>query len=290
MEKAKRLLQQFNNVKTLPQVAIRLSKLISDETSNMHDFEKMIRMDPTLVVRLLRLVNSPYYGLQQKLENISRAVVFIGMKNLRNMIVTDAMKDIFSNGSDEKLFSRRQLWLHCTATSICSQLISERIFGQKGENAFLCGILHDVGMIVEDQVAEDMFLKSCRAYKQNSKSITDYEREILGTDHCEVGYLLAQDWNVPEEVQEGIAHHHEKLSDVLPSSVTGITQISIYIVTKMNYPPMNGLDAVISTPLAAHIRENMDEYKALARDLPNEMSKARELYESGAEEKHGVSQ
>jgi len=145
-------------------------------------------------------------------------------------------------------------------------------------------------MIVEDQVAEELFLQSCAAYRKNSKSITDYEREILGTDHCEVGSLLAQDWNVPEEVQDGIANHHKKLRYVSPSSVTGITQISVYIVTRMNYPPLSGMDAVISADLADHIRENMDEYKALARDLPDEMSKARELYESEEEATDGISQ
>jgi putative nucleotidyltransferase with HDIG domain len=287
MEKANRLLEKFNNVKTLPQVAIQLSRLISDENSNMHDFEEMIRMDPTLVVRLLRLVNSSYYGLEQKVENISRAVVFIGMRNLRNMIVTEALKDIFSKESHSSVFSKEQLWLHCTATSICGQMITERIFGQKGENAFLCGMLHDVGMIVENQVEEELFIQICGSYQQNGETFTDYEKTLMGTDHCEVGYLLARDWNVPEEVQEGIKHHHDRLEDVSPSSVTGINQIATYIVTKMKSAPITGMDAEISPPLAEHIKEYMDEYKALAKDLPEEMAKASELYESKGDERDG---
>ena len=276
---AQTLFEKFITAKTLPHVAIRLTKLISDENSTMQDFENMIKMDPTLVLRLLRVVNSSYYSLRQKVDSISRAVVVIGINNLRNMIVTEALKDIFKESQEETYFSRNRLWLHCAAVSICSQMISERIFGQNGEDAFLCGILHDIGMIVEDQAAHDLFNHVCKAYAKDSRSIIDHEKEIIGTDHCKVGHLLAKDWKLPLEVQKGIKLHHTTLEEVSPSSITGIIQISEYIVAKLDYTAMPGINTVLSSPLAAHVRENVEEYKALVKDLPDEMSKARELYE-----------
>lgn len=283
MPTAQELFKKFITAKTLPHVAIRLTKLISDENSTMQDFEKMIKMDPTLVLRLLRVVNSSYYALRQKVDSIARAVVIIGMNNLRNMIVTEALKDIFKESQEQGAFSRNRLWLHCAAVSICSQMISERIFGQNGENAFLCGILHDIGMIVEDQTAHDLFNHACKAYAQDSGTIIDHEKEIIGTDHCEVGHLLAKEWKLPLEVQEGIKQHHKSLKEVSPSSITGIIQISEYIVSKLNYTAMPGMNTMLSSPLAAHIRENVGEYKALVKDLPDEMSRARDLYESQEE-------
>lgn len=278
MPTAQGLIKKFITAKTLPHVAIRLTKLISDENSTMQDFEKMMKMDPTLVLRLLRVVNSSYYGLRQKVNSISRAVVVIGMNNLRNMIVTEALKDIFKESQEQGALSRNRLWLHCAAVSICSQMISERIFGQNGENAFLCGILHDIGMIVEDQTTHDLFNRMCKAYAQDSGPIIDHEKEIIGTDHCEVGYLLAKDWNLPFEVQEGIKQHHDVLKEVSPSSITGIIQISEYIVSKLDYTAMPGMNTTLSSPLADHIRENVEEYKALVKDLPDEMSRANDLY------------
>jgi putative nucleotidyltransferase with HDIG domain len=275
MATAQELIKKFTIAKTLPHVAIRLTKLISDENSTMQDFEKM---DPTLVLRLLRVVNSSYYALRQKVNSISRAVVVIGMNNLRNMIVTEALKDIFKETQEQDAFSRNRLWLHCAAVSICSQMISERIFGQNGENSFLCGILHDIGMIVEDQTAHDLFNQACKAYAQDSGSIIDHEKEIIGTDHCEVGYLLAKDWKLPVEVQEGIKQHHNILKKVSPSSITGTIQLSEYIVSKLDYTAMPGKEPTLSSPLADHIRENVEEYKALVKDLPEEMSRASELY------------
>ena len=279
MATAQTLLRNFNNVKTLPHVEIRLSKLISDENSTMREFEEVISLDPTLVLRLLRLVNSSYYGLRQKISSISRAVVFVGMKNLRNMVVTEALKGIMKNGSKKKVVSRNGLWLHSATVGICGQMISERLFEQKGEDAFLCGILHDIGMIIEDQVVKEQFEQVCETYDPESKPITEYERETIGTDHCELGSLLAKTWNLPAEVQKGIKEHHNLMDDLSPSSVTGIIQTADYIACQMKYSAIPGMGGVLSPTLASHIQDNIDEYRALTRDLPNEISKAMEIYQ-----------
>ncbi len=280
MPTAQALLKNFGDMKTLPHVAIRLTKLLSNENTTMQEFERLIKMDPTLVLRLLRVVNSPYYGVREKIDSISRAVVFVGMKNLRNMLVTTALKTVFKESQYEEIFSRAHLWLHCAAVGICSQMISERIFRRAGDDAYLCGILHDIGMIIEDQVAQDLFLETCKAYTHDTKPFTEYEREIIGADHCEIGYLLACEWNLPVEVQEGIKNHHNTEEEISPSSTAGIIQIADYVVSKMNYTAIPGMQAILSPDLITYLRANIQEYKALAKDLPDEMSKAKELYES----------
>jgi putative nucleotidyltransferase with HDIG domain len=278
MATAEELLKKFTSAKTLPHIAIRLTRLLSDDNSTMQDFEKMIKMDPTLVLRILRVTNSPYYGLRQKISSISRAVVIIGINNLRNIIVTDALKNIFKEEKNQAVFSRNRLWLHCAAVAICSQMIMERIFGQNGDDAFLCGILHDIGMIVEDQTAHDLFTKACASYDGNSSSMVNFEKEIIGTDHCEIGSLLAEDWQLSDEIREGIQQHHQILDEVSPSSMTGVIQTAEYMVSRLDYTVLPGMQAVLSSPLAAQIRNNIKEYKALVRDLPDEISKAKDLY------------
>ena len=163
MSSAQQLIKKYTAIKTLPHVVTRLSKLINNENSTMKDFEDVIKTDPTLVVRLLRMVNSPFFGVLQHVESISRAVAFIGMKNLQNMAVTDAMKNIFKDDRASAVFSRKKLWLHCAAVSVCSRMVAERIFAINGDNAYLCGILHDFGLIVEEQVANKPFLEACGA-------------------------------------------------------------------------------------------------------------------------------
>ncbi len=279
MPTAQSLLARFNRIKTLPHVEIRLTKLLNDGDSSLKDFETVIRHDPTLVLRVLHLVNSSYYGLQQKIESISRAVVFIGVKNLRNMITSEALKAIFEKSTDSELFSRTRLWLHSVGVGICSQMISERLYGKNGEDAFLCGILHDIGMIVEDQVVQDAFLTALTAAGSNGGSIVTREREAIGTDHCRVGSALAREWRLPCGVGTAILHHHAHMHRVAPSDLTGIVQTAEYIISKMGYAPLKGMPPHLSPPLAVHIRENISEYRTLAKDIPGEMEKAREIYE-----------
>ncbi|MFH1491443.1 MAG: HDOD domain-containing protein [Pseudomonadota bacterium] len=283
MPTAQMLLKEFGRIKTLPRVAIRLTKLISDEKSTMKDFEEVITLDPTLVLRLLKAVNSPYYGLREKVDSISRAVVFVGMKNLRNMILATALGEVFEGGSHEDISSRPQLWLHSAAVSVFSKMIAERIFGRAGEDAFLCGILHNIGMIIEDQVAGDLFIQACRAYKESSMPFIEIERTLIGADHCETGYLLACEWGLSRDVREGIRDHHETQKEFPPSSMTGMIRTAEYLVSKLNYTAMPGMRVMPFSGLSAYLRNNLDEYKALLADLPDEMTKAKEIYETQME-------
>ena len=230
LNNAKSLLKKFTKMKTIPSVATRLITMIGDDDSTLQDFEEVIKIDPTLVLRLLKLVNSSYYALRTKIKTISEAVAFIGIDNLRNLIVLDALKHLFSKNSHAEIFSRNSLWLHCAAVSICCQMIAERVFAQKGEDAFLCGILHDFGLIVEDQVVPDKFEQFCHTYNPEKFLITDHEFSIMGTDHSSVGYVLAKYWGLDYEIREGIKWHHKSLDDVDPRSLAGILQISEYLI------------------------------------------------------------
>jgi HD-like signal output (HDOD) protein len=278
LETARKLLEAFKRPKTLPQVAMRISNLISDDNCTIEQLDEIIRMDPMLIFRLLRLINSPYYGLREKVNDISQALVFIGMQNLRNLVIMEAMKDIFQDHLPDALFSRKQLWFHCAGVAICGKMISERIFARNGENAFLCGILHDVGLIVENQVAQKALVQTLNAFSEGNKPLILYENHIMGTNHCLIGFCLAEQWRLPLEVQEGIRHHHSDLKNGAPDRIAGILQMAEYIVTLQGYPALPGMVPQLSPCLVEHIRHSRDEYRTLIRDLPDEIQKARDLY------------
>ncbi|MBF0573904.1 MAG: HDOD domain-containing protein [Desulfamplus sp.] len=281
IKNAQLMLKKLKEMKTLPSIATRLIKMLSDEKTTLEEFESVITMDPTLVIRLLKFVNSPFYALRTRVTSISEAVAFIGIDNLRNLIVVDALKNLFKNKNDEQYFSRKRLWMHCVAVAICSQMSMERIFGQKGEDAFLCGIVHDIGLIIADQVVPDEFLKVCMAWNpKDNKKITQYENEILHTDHTVIGHNITGDWKLPISVQNGVKQHHDILSsnEEENKSLPAIVQISDYLVARLNYSVLHQMKGELSPSLMIHIRDNIKEYKALTEDLPEELSKAEEIY------------
>ncbi len=272
-------LKKFTGLKTIPSVATRLINMIEDDNSSLQDFEEVIKVDPTLVLRLLKLVNSAYFSLRTKIKNVSEAVVYIGVDNLRNLIVLDALKNLFLKNSNSDIFSRNRLWLHCSVTSICCQMIAERVFVLKGEDAFLCGILHDIGLIVEDQVAPDKFQDFCYTFDPEKDNLIDHERLIMGTDHSTISYFLTKEWGLNPDICQGIKLHHRSLDTVDPGSLTGILQISEYLISRLGYDAFPEVRSGISSPsLLIHIKKNIMGYRAIVDDLPHEIQRAKEIY------------
>jgi HD-like signal output (HDOD) protein len=274
---AKIFIEKFADIHPLPQVVTTVSRLINNPDSTIKDFEEVIKMDPVLVSRLLRLVNSPYYGLIQTVDSIGRAVAFLGMKNLHNLVVTDALRSIFVGPEIHSIFSKKKLWIHSAAVSICSKMVAERIFGINGDDAFLCGILHDFGLLVEEQVRQEDFHKICDSCTSTT-SLLEMEQQAFATDHCEICYLMTLDWNMPVVIQKAIRDHHLIFHDIQPSSLTGIIQISEYITGQLKLSTLPGVEMVISPSLIEHLRDNEDEYTVLIEDLPEEMAKAQSIY------------
>lgn len=277
MSTAKDFLDAFADVHPLPHVVTKVTDLINDPESTMKDFEDLIKMDPVMVTRLLTLVNSPYYGLTQTVDSIGRAVAFLGMKNLYNLVVTDALKNIYAAKQPNSGFSKKKLWEHSAAVSICSKMVAERIFGVNGDNAFLCGILHDFGLLVEQQIEPDKFGKIITQVTSSSQ-LVELEREAFTIDHCDIGHEMTLDWKMPSAIQEAIRDHHLISDEIEPESLTGIIQIAEYISSQLEYQTLPGVPTKISPQLMAHLEDNIDEYTILIEDFPEEMEKAQAIY------------
>lgn len=274
-----KLLEKFKDGKTLPHVAIKVTQMVNDENSTMQDFEETIQLDPVLVSRLLRLVNSPYFAMSSKVGSIAKAVVFVGMKSLRNLVAVEALRDIYNEDDDAVGFSRKHLWIHSATVAILSDMIGKLIFVDSREDLFLSGIIHDIGLIIEDQVAGGLLREACQLCLSDQGTLVECERQLIGTDHCEVGYRIAKEWKMPHDVLNAIRYHHRPDSDTPANSLTGILQLSEYLAGKMKYGVLPEKIEPLSGPLVKHVKSMMANYKIIVRDLPQEMERAKDLYD-----------
>lgn len=277
MSTAKQFLDKFADIHPLPSVVMTVNKLIDDSESTMKDFEDVIKVDQVLVSRLLRLVNSPFYGLTQTVDSISRAVAFLGMKNLHNLVVIDALQTVFVAPEQPTSFSKKKLWHHSAAVSICGKMVAERIFGVNGDDALLCGILHDFGLLIEEQIQPAVFDKISSTCTSTGNLVA-LESEAFGTNHCDIGYTMSREWNMSVSVQEAIRDHHLISDDMKLDSLAGIIQISEYITGQLEHTTLPDITVDISSPLLQHLKDNIDDYKVLTEDLPEEMEKANAIY------------
>lgn len=277
MSTAKNFCRRFTDSHPLPRVITTLTQLINDDKSTIKDFEEVIKVDPVLVSRLLRLVNSAYFAPVQPVDSVGRAVALLGIKNLHNLVITDALKAFFIGKENDAGFSKRRLWVHSAAVSICSKMVAERIFAINGDDALLCGILHDFGLLIEDHVERQKFREICNICT-STVSLVEMEQQAFGLDHSEISYTMSLDWNMSPAIQETLRDHHLIAEHITPSSLTGIIQISEYIVGKMEYPALPRIEIVISPQLVEHIHDSIEEYTVLIEDLPEEIAKAQSIY------------
>lgn len=278
MDKTKYYVNKYSRVSTFPHVVVKLTLLINDPNSSMREFEKIIEMDPVLVSRVLRLVNSSAFSLIHRVNSIGRAVAFLGMQNLHNLAVTDTLYTFLSSKEiTEDEFSPAKLWQHSVAVAITCKTIAEKIFGIEGEKAYLVGILHDFGIIVEHQIGKEKFTKICIDCP-DSTIFTAREKEFLHTDHTKIGELLSISWNMPKEISQTIKKHHRCLTTIEPSSLQGILQISEYICDNLGHSALPNYTTTIAPHLLEYIQENAEEYEVIMDELPELFASIQELY------------
>lgn len=280
MPSARKLLTSFTELKTLPTVAIRVTQLANSESTTIQDFEEVIKLDPVLVMRLLRLVNSPFFGLSSKVESLSKAVVFVGLKQLRNLVAVEAAREFFGDDTINTDFPRKNLWFHSATVAILAQMISRRIFRKEGDDVFMAAILHDIGLIVMDQIVPNDFRKACLDYSKGEKfPLFESENQNIGTNHTEVSWMMAKDWKLPEEVVDAIRNHHDYFTEYPIPSVISILQLAEFMACKLKRSIV--FDTIDPLPgyLESHVKENIAEYRVLLKALPDEMNKAEELFE-----------
>lgn len=182
--------------------------IINDPASSPNDLKDLIQVDPPLVAKILRVANSPYYASSRAISDIDQALIWIGFDALKEIILTQKMSEIFQGGQTVSGYSRLQLWRHSLAVALMAKTIYRREFGAKGNNAYAAGLMHDIGVIVEDQLLHQDFIHLLQETEQQHQPLTTSELHCLGYDHGQVGRQLANQWNFPDELMDGIGFHH----------------------------------------------------------------------------------
>ncbi|MGD0281495.1 MAG: HDOD domain-containing protein [Dissulfurispiraceae bacterium] len=192
---------------SLPSIFLRLNDVINDLRSSVTDIGNLISEDQGLTVRMLKLANSPLYGFPSKIETISKAVLVIGTKQIRDLSLATSIIRVFE-GIPEEFITMESFWRHSIACGVIARIIAGYRREPNVETFFTAGILHDIGRLI-------MYTKipaECRnIFSQVAKQpqlLFKAEREQLGFNHTDVGGLLLKEWKLPQNLTEAIACHH----------------------------------------------------------------------------------
>lgn len=190
---------------TLPDVVAKLNRMIGDPNTSAGDINEVISRDVSLSAKILKLVNSPYYGFPRRITTITYAVVILGFNTVRNLALSAFIFDAFKKGG-QKEFDLAGFWRYSIGVAIAAQNVAKKTHLWQDEEAFMAGLLHGVGMVIMNQHLRDDLLRVVQHVRHDGSSFLEAERAELDYDHEQLGGLLLEKWNLPEKIVDGVRY------------------------------------------------------------------------------------
>ncbi|MBN2311301.1 MAG: HDOD domain-containing protein [Candidatus Hydrogenedentes bacterium] len=199
------LLEEIVTLPSLPSTVTRLTRLINEPDCPLSEVSKAISVDPALSLKTLRLVNSAFYGVKNKVTSIEQAVTLLGLKVIKNLVFTASVFETLNSGTGLFL-------MHSVACGAAMRLLVEAVpmgVPVEPDDAFAFGLLHDVGKIIFEEFLPKEMDQARRLAQEQGLPSFEAEGAVIGADHAEMGARLAQSWKLSDEVVDAIAGHHQ---------------------------------------------------------------------------------
>ncbi|QER42308.1 HDOD domain-containing protein [Thermodesulfobacterium sp. TA1] len=223
-----KIFDKVDKIPTFPKVAMQALELLRKEEVDLKEVERVIKSDPGIVANFLKIVNSPAFGLPQKVDSLFKALMLLGVNQIKFIIVASVAKNYFEKDLIGYGISSEDIWLHSLACGFIAEEIALDVgFSiNKIEAVYVASVLHDIGKIVLDIYTKLELNKFIKTYEENIKQdFLQVEWLVLGVDHGLVGATLLQRWGFPENIYFAIRAHHDP-DLMLQSDVAAIVALS----------------------------------------------------------------
>jgi len=227
----KKIVEKIQKLPTLPVVVTQVMRMVEDSATTAADINRIISNDPSLSSKILKLVNSAFYGFPRRISTVTQAIVILGFNTVKSLALSASVFDVFKGKGSS--FDRTAFWQHSIAVGVCSQIISKKVHYSKPEESFIAGILHDIGKIALDQYAHEDFEEVLKTAESTNCSVIEAERKVLGATHAQVGRWMALKWNFPDNLLEPIAFHHSPQSAKTSPELASMVHLSDILVKTM---------------------------------------------------------
>ncbi len=210
---------------SLPEAYLRLKRVIDDPDYTMQQVAEAISHDPALTTRVLRLVNSPYFGLAKPIDNIPRAVGLLGTQQIHDLALATSVAHSFS-GIDPKLHDLNSFWSDSVYCALVAKQLAVLCKLEQPERLFVAGLLSDLGHLIIYQSIPQKSLHAEQLAREQERPIVEVERELLGLDYARVGATLMRQWRLPEALIEATEYHPEPLRAQRDPLATAVVHVA----------------------------------------------------------------
>ena len=268
-------IREISHIATLPEITLKIVELVEDPKSTAQDLHKVISNDPALCSRILKVVNSSFYGLPGQIASINRAIVMLGLNAVKNIAIAASLAKLFRGGELTPNFSARDLWNHSTSVAATCKIIADSLRLGLSDEAFLAGLIHDIGVMVEMQYDRNKLIEVLETVKCDSNGVPqcnmrDVENKVFGACHTEFGAGLAEKWKFPKSFSLVTGFHHNPLE--LPAESRTLTTI-VHIADRLAAEAAAGFRLDLpSLEVGADVRDavklSSEKFEEIRKNLP----------------------
>jgi putative nucleotidyltransferase with HDIG domain len=274
------LVKDIDGLVSLPDVFMRISRLIDDPNSSSNDIAQAINQDPSFTIRLLRIANSSMFSFPSSVTTVAKAVAIIGTSQIRSLALSMSVAKSFA-GLPNDLVSMHNFWRHSLFCGLIARLLARKVRGCDPDSVFTAGLLHDIGELVifnrlpkEAEAALMMVLDS-----QDELQVHQAEQEVMGLDHAEVGGELAKHWQLPALLEECIRYHHNPTAASQYPKAAAIVHIANVLAMMAEVDSLE-LDDFSPIEAAAWAQAGLDEdcIEEVVREAQAEIKEVEQLF------------
>ncbi len=237
-------IENISSIPTLPTVIERLTRLLQNPKTSAEEVGKAITTDQALASKVLKLVNSAFYGFPGRISTITHAIVILGFSTVKNVVLTASIFDAFRNKREGMAgFDLENFWLHSIACGAASSSIAKQIGSSEKEECFIAGLVHDIGKLILCQYLPDEFSLALRHSAENRQLLYDSEKKLFDSTHEQIGGYLAERWNLPTSLQNAVKYHHRPSPTHDHYLITAAVHCADILVRALDYG--NGGDSQI---------------------------------------------
>lgn len=202
-------LSKVGDLATLPEITVKIIQIVDNPKSTARDLHEVIKYDPALSARILKVVNSAFYGLPGQIATVERAIIMLGLSAVKNISIATSLTKMFKGSKLGGKFTARDLWSHSLAVGTASRMLTKALGRQATEEAFVAGLIHDLGLLVERQAFPEQLAEVVERVSKDGGDINQAEMELMGADHQGFGLGLTTKWKFPRQLRVVCGYHHK---------------------------------------------------------------------------------
>ncbi len=217
--------ERIESFPSMPGSAAKVLSLINEPEVSASEIEELVKLDPGLTANILKVTNSAYFGLPTEVGSLKRAIVLLGLKQVVQIVTVSCVTALMDKAVAGYDLLPGELWRHSIGVSVATEILVKELNIPKAEEIFTAALLHDVGkLILGEHVKDD--LEKILSFATEDRAFQDAEREVLGTDHAEVGSHILNAWSFPQEIVNAVRWHHDPDAADTKSSLLDIVHVS----------------------------------------------------------------